>query len=559
MKRSPGLSYTRFSDLHRQGDGDSQDRQDKMFRDFCQRHDLIPLLEVYADRGRSGYKDEHRKKGRLGQLIALAKAGGLEPGTVVVVEAWDRLGRLRPDRQTELVAELLRTGVCIGVCQLDDIFCEEDFGTHKWTTLAVFIQLAYQESKQKAERVAASWKTRREKARENGTPIRCRIPSWLELVDGKFRPIPEKVAAIKRVFALAAEGKGFTRLLAVLRREGVPPIGRGKRCKRWTRPYLRWIVTDRRVLGEFQPRDVEGKPLGDPIKAYYPAVVTQEEYELARATAAANGGPRGKKTRQRRHVNVFRGLLVHAPDGESLQVRNKGTAAAPRLVLINAAGYEGRGVSRSFPYEVFEDGILSRLREVKAMDVQPSKGTGPSKADVLKARKDNIEADLASLKADVKKKYSKTLSEVIGEKEDELAQVATELQEELARSARPAAKAWDDLPGLVDLIRTAEDPAGARLQVRLALRTVVETIAVLIVSRGSWRLCAAQVWFHGGAHRDYLLRYRTAAHRRPEQRLPPLDDRFEFGEDALDLRRKEDTAALESLLTTTDLATLLAR
>src|SRR5262249_21137272 len=147
-----GVSYSRFSDP-KQGLGDSENRQDELFRRFCERHQLTPSAEVFADRGRSGYKDEHRKKGRLGQLIALAKADRFEPGTVIVSEAWDRLGRLRPDKQTELVAELLRTGVSIGICRLDDIFSEDDFGTHKWTTLAVFIQLAYQESKQKSDRV----------------------------------------------------------------------------------------------------------------------------------------------------------------------------------------------------------------------------------------------------------------------------------------------------------------------------------------------------------------------------------------------------------------------
>src|SRR5262245_22968290 len=174
--RRDGVSYSRFSDF-KQGKGDSQDRQDELFRGFCQRHNLTPLLEVFADRGRSGFKDEHRKKGRLGQLIAMAKDDAFEPGTVIVVEAWDRLGRLRPDRQTELVAELLRTGVSIGVCRLDDIFSEDDFGTHKWTTLAVFIQLAYQESKQKSERVAASWKRRRELAREQGALTGANLPA----------------------------------------------------------------------------------------------------------------------------------------------------------------------------------------------------------------------------------------------------------------------------------------------------------------------------------------------------------------------------------------------
>ena len=121
--RRIAISYARFSDPS-QAKGDSEGRQERDFRNFCQRHNLTPLSEVYADRGRSGYKDEHRKKGRLGQLIAAAKDGRFEPGTVVVVEAWDRLGRLKPNKQIDLIEELLEAGVQIGVCRLDDIFSE---------------------------------------------------------------------------------------------------------------------------------------------------------------------------------------------------------------------------------------------------------------------------------------------------------------------------------------------------------------------------------------------------------------------------------------------------
>src|SRR6516162_7781192 len=217
-RRRMGISYTRFS-APIQSKGDSQNRQDDLFRDFCQRHNLTPLSEIFADRGRSGYKDEHRKKGRLGQLIAMAKDGAFDPGTVIVVEAWDRLGRLRPDKQTDLIAELLRTGVRIGICRLDDIFAEDDFGTHKWTTLAVFIQLAHQESKQKAERVAASWERRRQRAREEGTLVGSPLPAWLELVNGEARPVPERAAAIHRIFALAAAGLGANRIVRALAKE----------------------------------------------------------------------------------------------------------------------------------------------------------------------------------------------------------------------------------------------------------------------------------------------------------------------------------------------------
>src|SRR5262245_37130260 len=126
VRRRLAVSYSRFSDPQ-QSAGDSTDRQDREYRAFCERHNLTPGKEVFADRGRSGYHDDHRKRGRLGQLIRAAKDGRFDPGTVVVIEAWDRLGRLRPDRQTELVAELLRTGVSIGICRLNEIFSEEDF------------------------------------------------------------------------------------------------------------------------------------------------------------------------------------------------------------------------------------------------------------------------------------------------------------------------------------------------------------------------------------------------------------------------------------------------
>src|SRR4051794_13641843 len=101
--RRLAVSYSRFSDP-KQGKGDSSDRQDRLFRDFCQRHTLTPSGEVFADRGLSGYHDDHRKKGRLGHLLAAAENGCFEPGTVIVIEAWDRLGRLRPDKMIALIA-----------------------------------------------------------------------------------------------------------------------------------------------------------------------------------------------------------------------------------------------------------------------------------------------------------------------------------------------------------------------------------------------------------------------------------------------------------------------
>jgi DNA invertase Pin-like site-specific DNA recombinase len=562
VARRIGISYTRFSDPAKQSDGDSQDRQDRMFRDFCQRHTLTPLREVFADKGRSGYRDEHRKKGRLGQLVAMAKDGAFDPGTVIVIEAWDRLGRLRPDKQTDLIAELLRTGVSIGICRLDDIFAEEDFGTHKWTTLAVFIQLAYQESKQKADRIGESWQARRDRAREDGTPVTGRLPAWLEMVGGVPRPVPERVAALRRLFALAAgaparkkgrdplKGCGRSRIVAALTREKVPPFGNSGK---WTRSYISRILSDERVLGVYQPRKTDDTPDGPAIRDYYPRVISDEEWALARAGQEQRQG-RDKLGRalvrpERRRVNLFRDLLTHARDGERFYINLKVDGGKRSVVLVNSAGGAGRGKNYTFPYLVFEEAVLRLLREVRPEDVLPREGQGAGRADVLRAQLGNLHRDIAALQEDLDGGYSKALAAVLRKKEGEAETVAGQLQDELAKAARPAERAWRDFPQLADLVREGGDEA--RLRLRPVLRRIVENAVVLIVPRGSWQLLALQVYFHGGVVRDYLVVRQVAGFHRPGGwAARSLAEAGHAG--GLDLRDRDHVAALEQWLQAVD-------
>jgi DNA invertase Pin-like site-specific DNA recombinase len=507
--RRLALSYSRFSDP-KQGKGDSEDRQDRMFREFCTCHNLTPLAEVFADRGLSGYKDEHRKKGRLGQLIALAKDGRFEPGTVVVVEAWDRLGRLKPNKQIDLIEELLETGVQIGICRLNDVFTEEDFGTHKWTTLAVFVQLAYQESKQKAERVAASWEKRRERARKDGTLLTGRLPAWLEVVDGEVRLIEERAAAVRRIFQLAAAGYGQTRIVAVLTKEGFRPFGevvvregrtRSQHSGKWIRVYIGLILNDRRAIGEYQLRKGPGRQEeGSPLVGYLPAVVSEEEFLLAKAGQEQRFNRKdslGRQVvpRQGRHLNLFKKLLRDARDGETLMLRNAGTTQSPRAVLINAAGEGGRDRRWTFPYPVFETAMLTKLAEIKPADVLPRATESPARVDVLRAKLAAIRADAAALAEDLRAGYDRRLSALLRDKGIEEERVAQELQEELARQVRPTEHAWGELPSLVEMLRTATDPAEVRLRLAACLRRVIDRIDVWIGSHGETRLASVSVHF----------------------------------------------------------------
>jgi DNA invertase Pin-like site-specific DNA recombinase len=553
--RSIGISYSRFSDP-KQAKGDSQDRQDRMYRDFCQRHDLTPLKDVYADRGRSGYRDEHRTKGRFGQLVADAKDGRFEPGTVVVVEAWDRLGRLRPDKQTDLIAELLRTGVRIGICRLDDIFKEEDFGTHKWTTLAVFIQLAYQESKQKAERISASWQKRRERARDEGALMTRRLPAWLEEVKGRTAPIPEHVAALRRIFSLSADGYGRTRIIRTLEAEGVQPFGDSQN---WTRPYVNKLLNDRRVLGEYQPRLTDDTPDGPVIHGYYPQVISDEEYLLARRGQEGRCGPRGPKgsrggTKDSRYVNVFQSILFHARDRGSYFLSNRGTGKKPVLILVSSAGASGNAErTYTFPYPVFETALLSQLWEVDPKDVVPrERNAGLSRADELRARLQKVREEIRQLQADLKEGYSKGLAAVLREQEALEEQTAGELQEELSRSLKPAEKAWREFRQLVQLVKEGGDPV--RLKLRAELRQAVDSIWMVTHRTGRSILATVQVWFKAGGYRSYLLIYRQAGNHCPARwysisiiKLEAASPRLKT---ARDLRKRADAArALKDLET----------
>jgi DNA invertase Pin-like site-specific DNA recombinase len=550
--RRIAISYSRFSDPV-QAKGDSEDRQEKDFRNFCRRHNLTPLSEVYIDRGRSGYRDEHRKKGRLGQLIAAAKDDRFERGTIIVVEAWDRLGRLRPDKQTELVAELLRTGVSIGICRLDDIFTEDDFGTHKWAMLSTFIMLAYQESKQKADRICSSWERRRRLARENGAVMTPQLPGWLQLVNGAIVPIPERVAVVKRVFRQSAAGYGRARIVATLTKENVATFGD---AGKWSCSYIGKILNDRRVLGELQPRKDDDTPVGAVLPNYYPRVVSDDDYALARAGQASRSTEceGWGRHRDRKYVNVFQSILTSAIDGGGFILNNHGSRAKPRLVLANSDGVAGRAKGQTFPYDVLEEAVLGQLAEVNPADVLPRQADEASRADVLRAKLAVVRQDIRDLQADLKGGYSRAISAVLREREDEEERIAGELQDELARSARPAERAWNDLPSLVGMIKKHGDEA--RLKIRPVLRGIVKEARLLLVRRHSWQLAAVQFFFVGDAVRSYLVVCQYPGHNRPRRWWPPWSLREVIEEGEMDLRQKADALALEAELREYDLEKL---
>jgi hypothetical protein len=171
----------------------------------------------------------------------------------------------------------------------------------------------------------------------------------------------------------------------------------------------------------------------------------------------------------------------------------------------------------------------------------------------LRARLAKAREDLAGLQAELKSGFSKALAAVLREKEAEEEAVGRELQEELARSVRPAAGVWEQLPGLVELIATAEDPDSVRLRLRVALARLVSGIVCLPMKKGAVHLWAAQVRFTGSqARRDYLIAHRPAGNGRPGWTRTASFATAGVGEAELDLRHPSHVKRLERALTAID-------
>jgi hypothetical protein len=182
---------------------------------------------------------------------------------------------------------------------------------------------------------------------------------------------------------------------------------------------------------------------------------------------------------------------------------------------VNASVIEGRGPEfYSIPYYGFEEEVLKRLKEIDPAAILPDTDKAPSSASVHRAELKNCRDDIAKYKEELRGGFSKTLVALLREAEEREVTLANDLQDELARTAKPLAKSWDELPSLIDFIQKAPDPDAARLKLRAALRAVVESGVLLIVKHGSLRLAVLQMNFVGGARRDWIITYRPACHHR---------------------------------------------
>jgi DNA invertase Pin-like site-specific DNA recombinase len=445
-------SYLRFSKPD-QAEGDSVRRQDTLREDWLKRHPNVRLDDSLKlrDKGVSAFRGANRKDPRhdLAKFLDLVERGRVPPGSYLIVENLDRLTRENPEESIPAVLNLIRAG--IRIVQLAPAEAVYEAGMDFGRLMMMLWELArgHGESKRKSGTLGEAWMEKKTEARTDRVPYGKNVPAWIELVGqkkangrivepGTYRVREDAAAAIRLIFKWCAEGLGTVAIAQRLHREKVPTIARGKE---WVRSYLLKILTNRAVLGEYQPCLGTRKrtPDGEVVPNYWPAVVTEAEWHAAHNARKARDRRSGRPTRKGDYVYPFSGILRCALDNCPMHVVTK--KGIRYIVSSKAAGGLEGSHWRTFPVEPLSRGLLSRMSELRAADLFSDPGA--SKIAVIEGKIGEVERRLkaatARWEADPE---SPTWSRLVDAADKEHRALVAELNEARREAANPLSASW---------------------------------------------------------------------------------------------------------------------
>jgi DNA invertase Pin-like site-specific DNA recombinase len=528
--------YGRVSDP-RQLKGDGLARQDDWAQEVCEEEGWA-LDDTYhfADRGKSGFHGEHLgPKGDLTRCLGMIREGTITPGSVLLIENIDRLGRQEVDLAYDTFREIIKAGVWIRTKTPPRLYRRESAGLMDLMEPIWLMYLAHQESLKKSERLKDKWERRRARARAGNTPHGRRCPAWIELTPEGYRLRPGPARTVRTIFRLAREGLGVQRIANWLnaRLADHPPLGKSRQRKkeakaepRWLRSYVREIARGRVAIGEFQPHvgrcGRRMAPEGDPIPGYYPAAVTEQEWQLAQA--ALDGRRRKAGRPGAKEANLFTGIVYERATGQAmcLDGRNGLGKTYRYLVAYRKGGSCKRG--GGLPYAQFEDGILRAIRRLETRDVLPPDAA----ADAREARIGELTGRLVTLShlmeargrdldAEDDPDVSREVRASIKRLADEKKSVGKELEALKLQSLTGRAESLETIKSILELLDKAKETPGEeevlRRRLKSALRWVVEEIWVDVqpVSQRAY-IGHAMIYLRSGGRPRYV-------------QLPPLNAR----------------------------------
>jgi len=388
-------SYVRMS-TDVQLKGDSLRRQTEESKRYCDENGL-ELVEDFKlqDIGISAYHGKNVAQGALGKFLTLCEQQLIPSESYLIVESLDRISRQNPQAATALFLQILQAG--INIVTLTDRHVYRA-GSGDFTDIIVSVVImsrAYEESRTKSLRVSAAWENKRRNIHQK--KLTQVAPIWLRLsVDRTaFEVVPERVATIRWIFDEAEKGKGSLHISRALNQHRVPTFATSKG---WHESYVSKVLTNRAVLGEFQPhRYIDGKRTrhGDPVLEYYPAIIAREQFEriqIGRAVRRVRGA--GRKGHN--NINLFQGVATCGYCSSRMMIVNKGSGPKGGVYIrCDRARRNADCSASSWPLDHFEAAFLWFVEELDLGAVIGGAAAGEAKKK-LEGKAAVISSDIAT-------------------------------------------------------------------------------------------------------------------------------------------------------------------
>ena len=400
----PAYSYVRFS-TPEQLKGDSLRRQLELSRSYSLAKGLrLDESLTLRDLGVSAFRGKNRTQGALSRFLAAVQEGRVPRGAFLLVESLDRLSRAEITEALTTFLQIINAGVTVVTLADEMTYSKESLDRNMGSLMMslVIMARAHDESATKSRRLSAAWHGKRLNLSEQ--KLTALAPGWLQLSPDRrsFVPDAERVAIVRRIFKLSAQGYGKRRIAQMFNSEGVGTWGRGKRRGRgWHDSYIQKILSARAVLGEFQPHRMDGGqriPEGQPIPDYFPPIVDHALFQRVNSKPKLSPGRDGNQV-----SNLFTGVAFDGETGAPMRFVNKGTKKRGndrwKYLTSDHRRTHPDSPRLSWSYTHFEEHVLQFLQELDWASIAQGNGAAQNNAaeDELSALSEQIRTLTSSI------------------------------------------------------------------------------------------------------------------------------------------------------------------
>jgi DNA invertase Pin-like site-specific DNA recombinase len=299
------ITYLRYSSAIQGVDGaDSTRRQNDLFKQWLKKNSDAQVVASFNDEGLSGYKGKHLS-GQFGDMLSRIESGEFPEGTILLVEAIDRIGRLEHLETEALMNRILGNGLEIHTLQDGLIYTKDaladDLGISIIQRVKAYI--AHQESKQKSFRVSQKWEQRAKLALAGEQRLTRNVPGW---IDPETFKLNEHAETVRLIFKLLLDGESLHNIARHLQSNGIKSFSRRKDANGFSVHSVRTILKSETTIGTLPASQRNDRPA---IPNYYESVVDAATFNKAQEILSKNRKGRTPASDNPLTLNIFKGLF----------------------------------------------------------------------------------------------------------------------------------------------------------------------------------------------------------------------------------------------------------